>query len=92
MADTDPLSAALKKMRARLDDASMYEDWHRAGREYRRALAAVEAVLNLHRPVPGDWGTMCSCWTRGGSRSVWPCAELRAITRELLREEAPGGQ
>lgn len=49
--------------------------------------AALRAVLAMHEPVPGDWGTSCSCWTRGGSRNAYPCAEVTAILMELADGE-----
>jgi hypothetical protein len=53
-----------------------------------RLLAAAEAVLTRHKPLEGDWGPMCAyCWTRGGSRSVWPCAEYLDLTAKLLTKE-----
>jgi hypothetical protein len=53
-------------------------------------LKVAEAVLEVHKPLDGDWGRMCSyCWTRGGGRRVWPCPELLKVAAVLLGEEAP---
>jgi len=55
-----------------------------------RPRAALRAVLAMHEPVPGDWGTSCSCWDRGGSRRAYPCPEVTAILMELAEGEGPG--
>jgi hypothetical protein len=45
--------------------------------------AALAAVFDYHRPIRGDWGLMCTCWARGGSRNAWPCAETLTIAGVL---------
>lgn len=38
------------------------------------------AVLDLHRPIRGDFGTVCNeCRTDMGVKSSWPCATFEAI-------------
>jgi hypothetical protein len=48
-----------------------------------RVRDALSAVLDMHRPISSDWGRMCSCWARGGSRNAWPCPEMVAIVATL---------
>jgi hypothetical protein len=44
----DP-AAALEEIRERAESASTYDEWHQVGRDCRRLLAALEAVLDLAR-------------------------------------------
>jgi hypothetical protein len=45
-------------------------------------------LLERHRPVGGEWGQSCgTCWTKGGSKAAWPCAESLAIGALLLDGE-----
>jgi hypothetical protein len=54
-----------------------------AASEPGRPRSALRAVLKMHEPVPGDWGTSCSCWDRNGSRRAYPCPEVTAILMAL---------
>jgi hypothetical protein len=46
-------------------------------------------LLKRHRPVGSEWGHSCmTCWTRGGGRAAWPCAESLAIGALLTEEES----
>lgn len=60
----------------------------RAAIRWGAAVAALEAVLGFHRPIQSDWGISCSCWTRGGSHPLWPCAEVMEIAGELTKAGA----
>lgn len=54
-----------------------------------RLLAAVEAVVELHKPFEamdgGRWVKLCpSCRNLYGAMVPWPCVEVRAIRAALL--------
>ena len=54
--------------------------------------AVLGELLKRHRPVGSEWGHSCmTCWTRGGGRAAWPCAESLAIGT-LLGEESGRGR
>ena len=72
MPDTDPLSAALEEIRKR------YEVWGDAS-DTPRLLAALDAVLNRHRPAIAT-GDCLAC------AEPCPCREVQAITRALTGE------
>jgi streptomycin 6-kinase len=48
-----------------------------------RLLAAVEAVLALHKPEPYYQALLCSCRPKYVGRLPWPCPTVQAIAREL---------
>jgi len=50
----DDLTSALDQIRERARYAVTYDDWHEVGRDARRLLAAIEAVLKLTRDSSGD--------------------------------------
>ena len=58
--------------------------------DLRKALGALRAVLELHRPE-GEMGVdalWCSeCVRYDGGMALWPCPTVQAITRELLGED-----
>jgi len=55
MPDTpNPAASALDQIRERARYAVTYDDWHEVGRDARRLLKAVEAVLKLTRDSDGD--------------------------------------
>jgi hypothetical protein len=56
-----------------------------------RPRAALRAALAHHKPLPGQWGTSCSCWADGGTHPVYPCPELTDIIMALAEEEEDGG-
>jgi hypothetical protein len=48
-------------------------------------------LVKRHAPVPGGWGgTYCgTCWNKDGSRPVWPCKEVLAISEFLPARDIP---
>ena len=93
---TDPLAATLAEIRADLAYlrscagaiATTPEafDLGVLMPRYGRAVAAVEAVLELHRPARDD-----PAWCDGCGLS-WTCPTVRAITRELTGKEGSDEQ
>ena len=76
MPDTpNPAASALDQIRERARYAVTYDDWHQVGRDARRLLKAVDAVLELTRDGSGD--------------DLYPSIDItvgevrEAITREL---------
>ena len=50
-------------------------------------------LLERHPRIEGDWGPSCgTCWVKGGSRAMWPCAEVLAVSvlLPIPDEEVPG--
>ena len=86
MAD-DKLTTELAAIRNVLDGNNAGE-WYEAGR---RLLAAVDAVLALHKPEPYYQALMCSCRPKPEGRLTWPCPTAQAIIRALAGQEASGG-
>lgn len=54
------------------------------------AEALLTPLAKRHAMIPSEWGGgLCgTCWTKGGSRAAWPCAEILAIA-EILPASAP---
>ena len=46
-------------------------------------IAALRAVVELHKPYAGKHGTAC---TAGGCDNWWPCPTIQAIEKEVLGE------
>jgi hypothetical protein len=97
MADTDP-AAWLDGVRERADQAdhvlkaggNFGEAAARSQADVPRLLAAVEAVLKLHSPTDVYTGSGQACsecsWPSPPSPVPYPCATVRAITREPTEE------
>jgi hypothetical protein len=101
--DTDPAAAWLDGVRERADHADRVlrsggnfgEAAARSQADVPRLLAAVEAVLKLHAPTDVFAGSGQACsecsWPSPPSPVPYPCATVRAITREPTGEESGHG-
>lgn len=62
--------------------------------EIRVLTKALRAELGRHSPLDTGWGKVCSyCWTRGGSRALWPCPpamDLAGAFSHTEGTEVPG--
>jgi hypothetical protein len=54
-------------------------------------LAAVEAVLELHRPLDRGTGTQCQGCATHVTYTPWPCPTYQAITAALTGKESSSG-
>jgi hypothetical protein len=102
MPDTDAAAAWLNGVRERAEHAERVlrlggnfgEAAARSQADVPRLLAAVEAVLKLHAPT-GVFPPLQACsecsWPSPPSPVPYPCATVRAITRELTGEESGRG-
>lgn len=98
MPDPDPVATYLAQIRERMNQrltipvtpAMAMRGAIESARDIPRLLAAVDAVLAVHRRAPGhDGRDRCAwCRTSRGVREPWPCGEYQAISAELLGEEA----
>jgi hypothetical protein len=94
----DPLAAELtaieqrhEELRSRYGHVGGLLVLAKAQNDVPRLLAAVEAVLALHRRANG-WRSVCrTCCNAAGEMVRWPCSTYLAVTRELLSEEADRG-
>jgi hypothetical protein len=84
--------AVMRRLIGQLDGPKVHERLNAmvSASQPGRPRAALRAALAMHEPVPNDWGTSCSCWTRGDSRNSYPCPEVTAVLMALMEESENG--